>query len=81
MRIPTKASSNGFLSFIAGIIIWMIALIPTWIFICIRWLINPEGFWQELALIVAAFIVMGWLQGILLIFCIYATIFLISEGI
>ena len=52
---------------IVGFGIWIIALIPTWLYLFIRCLINPETFWQEFALFVIATIVIGWLQVILII--------------
>ena len=45
-------------------VIWVIALIPAWIYIGSRCLIGPAGFWQELALFSIAAIVIGWLQFI-----------------
>ena len=64
-------NSNGFTSFvakaIATIVIWVGALIPTWLYLIARWIAGPDGFWQELAIIVICAIVMGWLQVILAI--------------
>ena len=54
---------KGFMIFI----IWIIALIPSYIYILTRILIEPIGFYQELAILVVALFVIGWLQAILLI--------------
>lgn len=63
------------------IIIWGVALIPVDLFLLLRWIIGPEGFWQELALIVAVAIAIGWLQAILIFIAIVLSITVISEGI
>ena len=62
------ANSNFVAKIIIAIIIWAVALIPTWIYIITRLLIDPAGFWQELALFCIFAIVIGWLQAILAIF-------------
>lgn len=64
---------------IVSLLIWGIALIPFYLYLLIRWGIGPEGFWQELALIIAACIGIGWLQGFLLFFAIFLTIAVITE--
>ena len=62
-------SSNAVTSFvaktIATIVIWAVALIPFWIYLAIRWISDPAGFWQELAIVVICMVVIGWLQAIL----------------
>jgi len=92
MKLPTKeslsnskiykkilkfANSNGVAVFIASSIIWIIALIPTWIYLLVRWGIGPEDFWQELAILVIAGLVIGWIQVILALFAAYITISII----
>ena len=52
---------------IACLVIWAVALIPFWLYLISRWIANPEGFWQELAIIVISMVVIGWLQVILAI--------------
>jgi len=59
--------SNFIITTIASIIILLFALIPTWFYFGIRFLIEPEGFWQEFALVTICMIVIGWLQAIMLI--------------
>ncbi len=67
---------------LASIVIWIGALIPIWLYILVRWIASPIGFWQELAIIVICGIVMGWLQVILAILAFAATIGIITnEGI
>jgi len=74
-------NSNGFASVvcksIVGIIVWAGALIPTWIYLGIRWLFGPEGFWQELAIFIICAAVIGWLQVILAIAAFVLTVSII----
>jgi len=61
------ATSNFVLKTIIGIVIWSVALIPTWLYFLVRWLIGPEGFWQELVILCIAGAVIGWLQVLMFI--------------
>ena len=36
---------------ITVIVIWILGLTPTWFFLVVRFLANPDGFWQNLVLI------------------------------
>jgi len=38
---------------------WLLVLSPTWFFLIVRYLMSPEGFWQNLVL----FGVAGWFLG------------------
>ena len=62
-------SSSLFLSIvakvIASIVIWAGVLIPTWGYLLIRWAAGPDGFWQEIAVLLICMVVMGWLQVLL----------------
>lgn len=64
-------NSNAFTSVVAKIIvtivIWVGVLIPTWVYLFIRWIADPVGFWQEFAILVICMAVIGWLQVILAI--------------
>lgn len=62
------ANSNFVAKIIISIVIWAFALIPVWIYLTSRWLIDPLGFWQEFALFAVFAIVIGWLQGLLVFF-------------
>lgn len=53
----------------------VVAFVPAWIFLGIRSLAAPEGFWQNLALGVAGFWVLGGFQ---LFFLIALVIFLVE---
>ena len=35
------------IKFILNIFILVLALIPTWVFLLVKNLLNPEGFWQK----------------------------------
>ena len=69
LKFKRFTSSNGFVSFVAKaivtLVIWFGALIPFWIYLIIRMIASPTGFWQELAIIVICGVVIGWLQVIL----------------
>ena len=59
------AKSNFVFKAIIAIVIWTLTLIPIWMYAFARWLIGPEGFWQELALLCIAGVALGWIQVIL----------------
>lgn len=40
----------------------MICLCPTWLFILLRHMLDPEGFWQKLVFLVLGIIFLGALQ-------------------
>jgi len=62
-------NSSAFTSVVAKIIvtivIWIGVLIPTWIYLLIRVISDPAGFWQELAILLICMVVMGWFQVLL----------------
>lgn len=49
---------KGFLS----IILLIFTFIPVWLYLGARWLVEPADFWQELAVLAVACIVVGWAQ-------------------
>lgn len=74
------ANSNFIASIIAGIMIWVIVLVPTWLYLIVRALTTPAGFWQEFALFATFAILIGWLQAILIIFGGVFTFIILLEG-
>ena len=58
--------------------VWLIALIPTWIYLLSRLLIDPIGFWQEIALFAIFAIIIGWLQALLAIGACILTVVIID---
>lgn len=72
-------NSNIVAKTIAILICWSIALVPFYLYMLSRWLLNPTDFWQELAILVVAGVLIGWLQFILLFFVIIITIGLITD--
>ena len=78
-RIKKFTNSSFFAKTIIGIVLWVGALIPTWIYFLIRWAAGPDGFWEEFALIAICLIVIGWLQALLFFFAFVLTIVLILE--
>lgn len=63
----SSAGTSVIAKTIVGLIIWVCALIPTWIYLIVRWIANPSTFWQEFAIVVICMIVMGWIQVLLAI--------------
>jgi len=51
-----------FFKVIAIIIIWVVALIPTWLFIFVWWLASPVGFWQVTVIVALGLFLGGGLQ-------------------
>ncbi len=56
---------------------WMslVAVIPTWIFVGLRTLLSPEGFWQEIVVSALGIIALGSIQ----IFFLVALIFMLMQ--
>jgi hypothetical protein len=75
------ASSNMFVKIILGLLGVMVASLPIDLYLFVRYLLVPVGFWQEFALFAAAVVVLGWLQVILIIMLIVWIVFLVTEEI
>jgi len=73
------ANSNIGAKIIIIPILWGIALIPVWIYMLLRWFIEPIDFWQELAVFLVCGITMGWIQALLIFFAIILTLKVITE--
>lgn len=71
--------ANWFVKLTTMLILWPIALIPFLIYILFRIFLEPVGFWQELALLAGAAILLGWLQIILLIFAVIITLSIVFD--
>lgn len=63
IKLKNFGKSNLLAKMLATSILWIVALIPLWLFLIIRLFITPIGFWQELALICTGCIALGWIQG------------------
>lgn len=74
-------NSNFVAKIIVTIVIWAFALIPIWIYIGTRLMINPVGFWQEVALLCIFGIVIGWLQVIAVIMAIALSLAVIFDDL
>ena len=75
--------SNAFITIVAKfavtICFWIIALVHTWIYLLIRVMADPIGFWQELAIVFICMIIMGWAQVLLAIVATFITIAIIVD--
>jgi hypothetical protein len=65
--------------FIVTVCIWGVASIPFDLYLLVRWGVDPEGFWQELAMLVVWGIVLGWLQALLIFIGIMLTMAVILD--
>lgn len=63
------------------LITWIVISIPFNIYLLLRWAIGPEGFWQEIAFIVVSILLLGWIQGFLLIAGIYVTLAIMMDDL
>lgn len=58
-------------------VLWLVCLIPTWIFLLARYLLHPEGFWQNLLVYGLGFYVLGGFQVVLFIAAVFFSVALI----
>lgn len=79
--IKKFANKSWVAKIIVLFIIWPIALIPFWIYLLLRYLITPIGFWQELAILLVCAIFIGWLQVIALVMAVGMSLVLILDNI
>jgi hypothetical protein len=61
------ANLNFIAKTLIGILVWIGALIPIWMYIGVRFLIDPIGFWQEFAIFITFAIILGIPQFILIV--------------
>ena len=73
------ANTNTGAKIVCLALIWLVVSIPFDIYLLVRWGIGPEGFWQEIAMLLVYFIALGWLQGFLLLIGIFVSIALLLE--
>lgn len=53
---------------------WGVALAPTWLYIAARWLLEPDGYWQEIVLGGLAVLALGCAQVAFLFVAAFATL-------
>jgi len=68
-----------FLKFVFIMAFLVVTLIPTWLFLLIRYFTDPNGFWQNLVLVGLGMWFLGGIQIILMFFWVGVVIFLIME--
>lgn len=66
-KISNFTNNNIVAKTIVIFIIWVIALIPVWIYCFINWLISPETFWQGFAIFSICLIIFGLPQILFMI--------------
>jgi len=79
--IKKATNKNWIAKIIVLFIIWPIALIPTWLYMLIRYLISPFGFWEELATFLVCAIFIGWIQVIALVLAVAMSLVLIFDDL
>jgi hypothetical protein len=79
--IKQATNKSWIAKIIVLLIIWPIALVPVWLYLLIRYLISPFGFWQELATFLVCAIFIGWIQVIALILAIGMSLVLIFDDL
>lgn len=65
--------------FIAFIVVIIFCFIPSYIFFAIKYLVEPEGFWQNFAVYGLGMYVFGGVQVGLFILWLFLIIFIICE--
>jgi len=78
-KLMKIASSNFVGKIVLGFLIWVATLLPTWMYIGVRFLIDPLGFWQEFAIFMTFAIILGLPQFILIVLGIGLLLALIFE--
>ena len=73
-RVKKIINSNILVSVIGNIIIWLLALIPTYLYFVFRILLEPVGFWQEISLFAICFFILGGPQILFIIVAVLITI-------
>lgn len=73
------ANSNLFAKIIIGVVIWVVCLIPFWLYLLTMWILSPITFWHGFAVTFLFIFALGWLQGLFMFFAVVLTGFLISE--
>lgn len=71
--ISKITNNNIFVNIVMMIIIWTVTFIPFAIYFVARAMLNPIGFWQEVATILVWTVTLGWLQTVFLFFAIAIT--------
>lgn len=66
-----RSFKDSFLSFVVGlaflIVTLAIALLPTWIYLLIKFFLSPQGFWQNAFLLGVSVWLLGGLQVVIFI--------------
>ena len=74
--------NNIFISkIIVLFVVWLIALIPVWIYILINWIASPETFWEGFAVLAICVLVLGLPQTIMIILGGALTIMIILDDL
>jgi len=61
------------------VVLAIAALIPTYVFYFVNWIVGPEGFWEKFAMYVAGGICLGGLQIMLIILALHAYVYITNK--
>jgi len=75
------ANNNIVAKATVALFVWLVVLIPTWLYLGVRLLVEPVGFWQELAVLTIFAVVIGWAQFLLFLGGVIFTVSLIFENL
>ena len=64
---------------ILSLVSFVLCFIPTWLYLLVKWILSPEGFWQNIILFGVGVWILGSIQVILFIIFIYLLIRIWSE--
>ncbi len=71
---------GNFQRFLWSLLVLVVALIPTWLYLGIRFLMEPDGFWQEMAVAGCGLLFLGGVQFILAIIGVAVCFTIWTEG-
>jgi hypothetical protein len=70
MNIKKENNGRGIqamLKFVLTVVVFVAMLVPTWLYLLVRFLLSPEGFWQNMIVLSIGVYLLGAIQLILLV--------------
>lgn len=72
---------NWLIKTVLIVVCTILALAPTWFYLFVRWLAEPNGFWQEFVLGLVFLIPLGFVQFIGIIIWVIVVIAILTDDI
>jgi len=79
--LDTLSRKSWVVKALAAIIIWSVVLVPSYVYFLFKWILEPCGFWENITLLIAWGILLGWLQIGCVIIGFLATLHALDEKI